>query len=210
MASVADDAAAPTLLGEEEDCCGTASVDHAITITLLGILRCAVGISFYVGGIILAVLLIILSELIEVLYYKCCGRGERDLGPRKDLNGIIFMSLVLSIIIMLWVSFSSADFIPWPMSIYVVFGNALETAFLICYKVNGKRNWTLAMSKALMTIANTVIIIWYYSNELDWYSYIMTGGLYALHGITLSFGLFEYYSYPINQTHGDNEVIPNT
>eukprot|EP00956_Cyclotella_meneghiniana_P022309 scaffold42007_cov51-Cyclotella_meneghiniana.AAC.5 len=90
-----------------------------------------------------------------------------------------------------------------PMSIYVVFGNAFETAFLLRYKVNGKRNWTLATSKALMTIANTVIImIWYYSNELEGnslkISFCIIGGLYALHGITLSFGLFEYYSYSIN------------
>jgi len=185
-----------------------------IFIIVLGLLRCAAGISFIRSAFHneamvteFAVPFIILPEVIEAGYYPCFGkqgRGERDLGPRTNsrTNVTIFMSFVVAIFAVVLIGLINFKAYAWPLFIYV-FGNALETVLLFRYKVNDQRNTILCTSKAIFTLANTVFIVaadvYYEFDEggmLAVFICIM-GVLYIIHGITLSLGLLKYYSYPI-------------
>ena len=185
-------------------------------IILLGLSCCGTGLSYFIVAdisilairndlVIQFIPFMLVPELIEFLYYLSFGKRERDLGPRKDTrsNIMIFASFVVAIIVTLIIGLARLYIMLWPMYIYVVFGNALETALLFQYKVNDQRNWTLTTSKAVMTAANIVLINagdHYYDLKMEGMLRVFTclfGVLYVIHGITLSLGLFKYYSYPI-------------
>jgi len=188
-----------------------------IVIIILSLLRTIAGCSVIVAatnfrnpqGVVggeLFIPCILLSELLEFLYYIIFGRAERNIGPRKEigLNVLIIALFAASIIILLVVGLANFDIKLWPMYIWVVGGNALESLLLFrYYKVGGQSNWTLATSKVFVTLANISFIIvgdYYYDISVEGVLIAFTcvcGVLYILHGITLYLGLIKYYSYPI-------------